>query len=474
MLLSRQRIGVIILFLADVVILFLILLLALIIRNLLPLVVPAFPAFSGNSANLWWFFPIWMAIIAYEGAYTKKLTLWDEVKMLWKTTFFATISILTIISLGQLSHSVSRTVILLLGLLSLMVFPPARIAIKRLLVRSGLLTSNVLILGTGETASRVFSALQREPNLGYQVVGFIKAAPTENRKYVHGLKVYGYLNNVERYVRNCDVQNTVIAIDGIAKKDLSQLVDRLQHATRSVLYIPDFSGMAVMGAELVHFFQDQFLAVEIKNNLARPINQFAKRAFDHVVSLIVLILLSIPLLVLAITVKVSSPGPVIFSHGRIGKQGRRFPCYKFRTMYKDAEERLKKILSSDPNARSEWERSWKLKDDPRITRIGRLLRKTSLDELPQLFNVLKGDMSLVGPRPVVKEEIDLHYKNSAALCFSVLPGITGLWQVSGRSDTSYEQRVSLDSWYVRNWNLWLDIVIILKTVTAVFKKEGAR
>jgi undecaprenyl-phosphate galactose phosphotransferase len=142
-------------------------------------------------------------------------------------------------------------------------------------------------------------------------------------------------------------------------------------------------------------------------------------------------------------------------------------------LYEDSEERLAGLLKSDPEACQEWETYWKLSEDPRVTRIGRFLRATSLDELPQIFNILKGEMSLVGPRPVTRDEIEKYYKGKAQLCFCVVPGITGLWQVSGRSNTSYDYRISLDAWYVRNWNLWLDIVILLKTVRIVIRRDGA-
>ncbi len=142
-------------------------------------------------------------------------------------------------------------------------------------------------------------------------------------------------------------------------------------------------------------------------------------------------------------------------------------------MYNDAETRLDNLLQSNTDARNEWNHHWKLKNDPRITKIGIFLRKTSLDELPQIFNVLKGNMSLVGPRPVTKREINEYYKDQAKLCFGVPPGVTGLWQVSGRSNTGYDYRIALDSWYVRNWNLWLDIVILFKTFKVVLSGEGA-
>jgi len=142
-------------------------------------------------------------------------------------------------------------------------------------------------------------------------------------------------------------------------------------------------------------------------------------------------------------------------------------------MYQDAQERLEKLLETDPAIREEWERNFKLKDDPRVTKLGAIMRKTSLDELPQILNVLKGEMNFVGPRPVIQQEIDQYYKEDAEYYFMVKPGITGLWQVSGRSDTDYDFRVSTDKWYVSNWSLWLDIVILFKTVKTVLKREGA-
>ena len=177
--------------------------------------------------------------------------------------------------------------------------------------------------------------------------------------------------------------------------------------------------------------------------------------------------------IIAIFIKLESPGPIFFIHHRIGKDGKTIPVIKFRSMYKDAKERLEELLKSDKCIKEEWESCFKLKNDPRITKVGKFLRKTSLDELPQIFNVLLGHMNFVGPRPVIQEEIDNYYKEDAEYYFMVKPGITGLWQVSGRSDTDYEFRVTTDRWYVVNWTLWLDIVILLKTVSVVFKRDGA-
>ena len=474
MLFNRQRLGTILLFLSDIVIIVTSFLLAVFIRKILPSIISAVPIFSGRSENYYWFFLIWFATMTYEGGYTKRFTFWDEVKLLWKVTFFSTLAILTIVSLGQLSYDVSRSVILLMGFLSLGIFPVLRIAVKRQLINAGMLKSRVLVIGTGETARRALSALRREHNLGYDVIGFISDEPSNKKHFIDGVKVHGYIHKVERYIQNSDIQDVVVATSRIEKDALFHMVNNLQHKAKSVLYIPDFAGMAVMGTELRHFFHDKVFAVEIKNNLAQPVNYYAKKAFDYLMGIMLFLVLIVPFLLISILVKLTSKGPAIFKQERIGQNGRAFMCYKFRTMYNDADDRLKTILITDPEARAEWEAHWKLKNDPRTTKIGNFLRKTSLDELPQIFNVLRGEMSLVGPRPVTQDEIEKYYKDNAELCFCVPPGITGLWQVSGRSNTTYEERVSLDSWYVRNWNLWLDIVILMKTFYVVFNKDGAQ
>ena len=202
--------------------------------------------------------------------------------------------------------------------------------------------------------------------------------------------------------------------------------------------------------------------------------QWWKRPFDVVFSLFA-ILITLPIMIpIAIIIKLTDRGSIFFGHNRVGYRGRLFKVLKFRSMYPDAEERLKKILEEDPEAREEWNRTFKLKNDPRVTPIGKILRRTSLDELPQFFNVLKGDMSVVGPRPVVEEELKKYYKDKAKYYLSVRPGVTGYWQVEGRSDVdNYEERVDMDVWYVQNQSFLLDLKIILKTIWVMFTGKGA-
>lgn len=198
-----------------------------------------------------------------------------------------------------------------------------------------------------------------------------------------------------------------------------------------------------------------------------------KRAFDIFFSLTCL-LLGLPIfLLIGLFIISTSPGRVIYFHERVGRGGKLFRCFKFRTMYADADTRLKEILKNDPAKRSEWEKSFKIKNDPRITPIGHFLRKTSLDEIPQFWNVLKGDLSVVGPRPVIEEEIKKYYGVKAYKILSVRPGLTGPWQVSGRSDCSYEERVQLDEKYIDAQSIIWDIKLIAKTIPAMLFSKGA-
>ncbi len=199
-----------------------------------------------------------------------------------------------------------------------------------------------------------------------------------------------------------------------------------------------------------------------------------KALFDYLVALIGLIL-ALPLMIfIALLIKLEDGGPVFFYHDRVGARGRRFKLIKFRTMHVDAEERLKELLESDPKLREEWEANYKLKDDPRVTRIGKFLRKTSLDELPQLINVLKGEMSLIGPRPVTEEEFRKFYAHVSHLYASVKPGLTGFWQVEARNDCeSYEKRVEMDVYYIENMSFFFFFKILLETFWIVITTRGA-
>lgn len=216
----------------------------------------------------------------------------------------------------------------------------------------------------------------------------------------------------------------------------------------------------------------QYVAAQNSSSENRA-NGVLKRTTDFLIAAIALFFLLPVLVPLAIVIRLSDGGPALFKQKRIGRDGKEFQCYKFRSMVVDANERLRLLLESDPRARRQWHATQKLENDPRITAFGQFLRKSSLDELPQLINILKGEMSIVGPRPIVQNEVEKYGDYFGHYC-QVRPGLTGLWQVSGRSDTSYGERVALDVQYVSDWSYASDLKIMVMTIPAVLMSDGAR
>lgn len=263
----------------------------------------------------------------------------------------------------------------------------------------------------------------------------------------------------------------LLVVAGQADGDTNMVgAAELQSAFPQVVYVNPEPSSLKIGASVVSWGICDGLKVE--DALLMPGRRVVKRFFDTLVTSIVIFVFAPVFLAVAFAVWATSEGPVIFGHSRIGYRGRSFKAWKFRTMVVNSDEVLREHLAAHPEDRSEWERDQKLKNDPRITRVGRILRKTSLDELPQLFNVLAGHMSLVGPRPIVTAEIT-KYGDCFASYLRVVPGITGLWQISGRNNTTYAERLRYDSYYVHNWSPWLDYYILLRTVKTVLKCEGA-
>lgn len=271
----------------------------------------------------------------------------------------------------------------------------------------------------------------------------------------------------------------VIAPDAEEIGQTQDLVERLNKTQRRYGIILPFTGLARNGMGMQKVIGADMVMAEIHPITPPLLTRIAKRGFDLTVAILVLILIAPPLAVIMGLLALEK-GPVFFTQLRVGRDGKRFRCFKFRTMRPDAQERLKELLDTDPAARAEWNTYQKLQNDPRITRIGHFLRKTSLDELPQLFNVLRGDMSLVGPRPIIAPEIEgypgdqAYFRNPNFVYYKqCTPGISGLWQVSGRSETSHDERVRLDRWYARNMSFWLDVTILFKTVKVVLGRSGS-
>ena len=351
-------------------------------------------------------------------------------------------------------------------LLAIGAVPIARIAAKHLLIRIGRWGAPVVIYGANGAVDAVIKALRKEAGLGYQPIGIFHADETLWGARLEGLPVLGGLEH-----NTPEAPVAILALPGLESRRLTELLDGPLSIYKQVILIPDLAEVPSLWVRPFNLAGQ--LALELTSNLSDPMAQTIKRAMD-----LILVLGTMPVWaplvgLLALIVWLEGRHAPFFVQERVGQNGRLFQMIKLRTMWLDAEERLQRYLEENPEARKEWERNFKLKEDPRITRIGRLLRKWSLDELPQLINVLRGDMSLVGPRPLPVYHHEALPHLVQQLRIRARPGLTGLWQVSGRSDAGTEGMARWDTFYIRNWSIWLDLVILIRTIRVVIKGDGA-
>ncbi len=328
-----------------------------------------------------------------------------------------------------------------------------------------------IVLGAGEPARQIVETLDANPSFGLRVVAVLGEGCGGRSDHAPHQRLFsGFLNSAPVIAREHGINHAIVAFPDLAGSELAQLIRNHARDFRRVLVIPNLDGLSSLG--VASRDMNGVLGLQITQGAASRSRLALKRAFDCASTSIAMFLLLPPLFALWLAVRISSPGPVFYGQRRIGKNGAEFTAWKFRSMHPRADELLAAHLAANPELKEEWERDHKLKNDPRVTGIGRLLRKTSMDELPQLWNVARGDMSLVGPRPIVRAET-ARYGEHLDAYLSVRPGITGLWQVSGRNNTTYEERVRYDEYYVRNWSVWLDLYILARTVRTVVLSEGA-
>ena len=422
--------------------------------------------------NFWIVFPaIFLLFLNVEHPYNRRSPFYKIIEKIFQATMYATVAIIIELYVGRLAASTSRLFVGLLWIFSFLYVTSFRYFFKKVLEKYNVLQIPVLIIGAGKTAEILVRGISKDAGLGYKIVGFLEDELVESEA-LQKYPVLGKFADAEKIIKATGVQRVLVAAPGMEQEKLVSLIYKVQPLVKSMAIIPNLIGIPMGGIEVESLFNERLMLLRVRNNLARPFNRYLKTVFDYVLTFVGTIVISPILLAIAIWIYVDSPGNVIFKHTRIGKDGKLFPCYKFRSMCVDAKEKLAELLANDEEARTEWERDFKLKNDPRITKSGAFLRKTSLDELPQIFNVLRGEMSLVGPRPIIQEELE-RYGEHAADYLMVKPGITGMWQVSGRSDIDYSERVALDSWYVRNWSVWLDIMLLWRTYKVVASKKGA-
>lgn len=409
---------------------------------------------TGLGALIW---------LGHRGHYHTRLPFWTETQHIVTTTLFCLL--IDCFLQSATKQDFSRLWVMGSWLTGGAVMAALRALTRRALRREERWTIRVLMIGSGETAQAARLALESEPSLGYQIVAEIGGFDDLD----------DHLDDAQgSWARLCSwyrADFVLIALDGTALHDANDTIALLSAEQVPFAICPPLHGLPVLGMDKQYFFNHDVMLLTRSGKLEHPLSCFAKRGFDLVVATLLLVLSSLPFLGVALLVK-SDGGPVFYRDRRIGMNGKKFDCLKFRSMVVNAHQTLEDYLASDPKAAEEWRKYQKLRHDPRVTRIGAFIRKTSLDELPQLISVLRGDMSLVGPRPILPEQAGF-YARKFAFYRAVRPGITGPWQVGGRNYVTFARRVELESWYVRNWSLWHDIVILCKTFPVLFSGKGA-
>lgn len=353
-------------------------------------------------------------------------------------------------------------------LVSLPLVPFSRIVTRKLCARRSWWGFPALVISSGQAAQRVIRTLIDSPHGGLRPVAVTD--PADPPQYsMGGLPLLDH-ESATAFIHDHAIRYAVVSLPEMSRGEMSELLSFYSSRVPHVLVVSNLSELPSLWSTARSC--GGLNGTEFRNGLMLLLPRLVKRAIDLAVASVALVI-ALPLLgLIAALVKLSSRGPVFYGHTRLGLQGLPFRAWKFRSMHSDGDRILRKYLANNPDARAEWETDHKLREDPRVTPVGGVLRRLSLDELPQLWNVLRGDMSLVGPRPIVNDEIE-KYGRVFHLYAGVKPGITGLWQVSGRNQTTYEQRVRMDQYYVRNWSPWLDIYILCKTISVVIKREGA-
>lgn len=444
--------------------------------------VPAIMFFRGTLASIYHkpidvfaALCVLFVVIRYvAGDYSRRQLFWDSTR---QTTTALLIAAIPDFFFVMLSGGVdSKAAFVESWVFLLVAIPMGRQLARVLMDQLGIWRTPTALVGAGPRSEIIFTALANSISLGFDVRWLVlHGSETAVPPGISELdRIYAVdAGNITHRMVAAGCDQAVVAAEDIQTAEFTDIVQRLMEANIEVAIIPTLQRLPVVGLSTSHFLGRDILLLQVRNNLKRLPHRLLKRTFDFVGALTLLILLSPFFALISFAIWLADRGPVTYSQQRVGRHGNEFRCLKFRTMACDAELRLLRWRDENPALYKEYMKTFKLRDDPRVTAPGRWLRRTSLDELPQLINVLRGEMSLVGPRPVLEQELRDHYGPAAQLYVRVRPGMTGLWQISGRSNTSYAERVVYDEWYILNWSLWYDIVILIQTIWIVLVRKGA-
>ncbi|MCS7245734.1 MAG: exopolysaccharide biosynthesis polyprenyl glycosylphosphotransferase [candidate division WOR-3 bacterium] len=395
-------------------------------------------SFDFYITHLYWLPFFIIILLFFQGIYTHRFSFFEESYRIFRILTISLMSIL-VFALIYNVYAISRYMLLVFWFFGSIFLIAQKYLFKRYIFKKGWFLKKVYILNNSSNYDLAKKIINENIYLGYEIV--------EDEK---------------------EASEVIVLNPRIDLNELSKLFKKY----KSLKFAFAEDGIPLLNVQVENIFTRPLSFISVRNNLVSKTMEINKRIFDIVFATFLLILFFPVMVIIAFLVKLTSKGPIFYIQERPGKHGKVIKIYKFRTMYMDAEGKLKEVLEKDQSLKLEFQKYKKLKDDPRITKVGKFLRKFSLDELPQLFNVIKGDMSIVGPRPYQLDELKEmgEYKD---IIFSVKPGLTGLWQISGRSDLNFETKLKLETWYVLNWNFWLDIFIIIRTIPIVISGKGA-
>lgn len=447
----------------------------ILLGNLFPNLFPAFNLCFSHFALSFWIPAILFFLLHYEGLYTQNFIHPEEIKRILKAIFFWLFLIFFVVGIFKKSGEISRTTIIFTGFYLIFFLPIARLGVKSLLFKKNIGTKKLLIVGVNEYTLEVAKIFYENPYLGYKIAGFFDNNPNpgfiEMKDQRFEIK---FLKDLEKTLKTKIADGILLSLDLFPTEEkLLNYLCNIQKLCSEILLLPGKTAFALLNMENLPLYISKIAVFKSKNNMNSALNRFLKNFIELFITLIFLPLVSILTILIAIFIKIDSPGPIFFTQERVGKNGKKIKIYKFRTMVTDAENNLEKLIKENENFAKEWNQKRKLMYDPRITKVGKFLRRFSLDELPQFINILKGEMSLIGPRPVTQEELDRYYKEYKNIYLQVKPGLTGFWQVMGRNEIDYPTRVLMDIFYILNWSPWLDFYILIKTPIALITGRGA-
>jgi exopolysaccharide biosynthesis polyprenyl glycosylphosphotransferase len=365
--------------------------------------------------------------------------------------------------------SYSRTILPLAAMTIAVLLTLSRVAknaVINYLRKKGIGVKSLLIVGAGEVGRTVMRTIVAHPELGYHVAGFVDDDAQKGQTDLGRMKALGSIDNISSIITHMGIDMVIITLPWMYHRKILRIVRQCEHHNVQAYIVPDLLQMTInqVGVENL----GEVPMIGLREEAISHEERLLKRASDIFLASILLLLGAPLMLLVAIAIKLDSRGPVIFRQTRLSKHEKPFTCYKFRTMHQDAELTKERLIAQGNGD----QRLFKMKGDPRITRVGRILRRLSIDEFPQFFNVLRGDMSIVGPRPPIPSEVEL-YLEWHRHRLDVPAGITGMWQVSGRSDLNFDEAALLDIWYVENWSFLLDLKIMFKTPGVILFGKGA-